>query len=71
MSENHRETGKAGVDRRAFLRGIGLGAAGAGAAAALVAGNAAAEAADPAVKTEGAGYSETPHVRRYYDLARF
>lgn len=62
------------VDRRGFLRTVGLGAGAAGAAAALAAGTAAAGVAeptpDPAGKTD-AGYRETDHVRRFYDLARF
>lgn len=62
------------VDRRAFLRTVGLGAGAAGAAAALAAGGASAEASapstDPSGKTD-AGYRKTDHVRRYYDLARF
>lgn len=72
MSEFCRENRADGVDRRGFLRGIGFGAAGAGAAAVLVAGHASAEAADEmTVKTSKTGYRETAHVRRYYDLARF
>lgn len=62
------------VDRRSFLRTVGLGAGAAGAAAALAAGTASAEAStestDPTGKKD-AGYRKTDHVRRYYDLARF
>ncbi|EKV29507.1 hypothetical protein C882_0329 [Caenispirillum salinarum AK4] len=72
MSESSRIEQAGGVDRRGFLRGFGLGAAGAGAAAALVAGHASAEAADEVtVKAAKTGYRKTEHVRRYYDLARF
>lgn len=72
MSDSSREKRADGVDRRGFLRGIGFGAAGAGAAAALVAGHASAEAANEVtVKTSATGYRKTEHVRRYYDLARF
>jgi hypothetical protein len=72
MSEASRGTERPGVDRRAFLRVMGFGAAGAGAAAALVAGQASAEAAAEVSETAAkTGYRKTPHVRRYYDLARF
>ncbi|WP_255448372.1 hypothetical protein [Telmatospirillum sp. J64-1] len=57
------------MDRRAFLRGIGLGAGTAGAAAvALSAGPAAAAQADT---RESSGYRETDHVRAVYAAARF
>jgi hypothetical protein len=57
-------------DRRGFLRMIGTGAA--GGAAALVAGEAAAEtiASEPARK-EGELYRETQHIKTYYELAKF
>lgn len=72
MSDSSRDKRADGVDRRGFLRGIGFGAAGAGAAAALVAGHASAEAADDVtIKGRASGYRETAHIRRYYDLARF
>jgi hypothetical protein len=58
------------VDRRAFLRGLGLSAAAAPAAAlGLSAAPAQAAAKDDA--TAGSGYQETEHVRRAYDAARF
>lgn len=61
-----------GVDRRAFLRGVGLGAGAAGAVAAMTVAAGPVEAAveEPSVKG-GDGYRETEHVRRYYQLARF
>jgi hypothetical protein len=59
----------AGLDRRAFLRGIGVGAGAAGVAA--VAGTGEAEAAPSDDGRKSVGYSETDHVRRVYDLARF
>lgn len=72
MSDSSRDKRVDGVDRRAFLRGIGFAGASAGAAAALVAGQASAEAADEVTtKASATGYRKTEHVRRYYDLARF
>lgn len=66
------ETDKQGIGRRAFLRGVGASAGAAGAVAAVGAatGPAEAKAADPRDKAD-AGYRETEHVRRVYDLARF
>lgn len=56
------------ADRRGFLKMIGFGAVGTGAAAAsAVAGTSEAEAKP---RTDG-GYQETEHVKTYYDLARF
>jgi hypothetical protein len=56
-----------GAKRREFLKLAGLGAVG-GAAAAVGAKPAAAE-----VETDGkrAGYRETAHVKKAYELARF
>jgi hypothetical protein len=83
MSKKQRKTGAEGASdqpdasRRKFVRsaGLGLGAAGAAAATFGRGGNGDAEAAEP---TEAggkakpkAGYQETDHVRRYYQLARF
>lgn len=61
-----RESPKA--ERRQFLKLAGLGAAG---AAATVAGAEPAAAAVKAEKPGKQGYRETPHVRTYYELARF
>lgn len=61
-----------GVSRRGFLRGAGLGAGAAGVAAVsltAVASTGTASEADP--KRRAAGYRETEHVRRAYELARF
>ena len=65
------------ASRRKFMRsaGLGLGAAGAAAATFGRGGGSDAEAAqstqiDGKAKTK-AGYQETDHVRRYYQLARF
>ena len=58
------------VNRRAFLRGVGVSAAAVPAAALL----APAVAATPATDTEASdttGYHETDHVRQAYDTARF
>lgn len=57
------------VDRRAFLRGLGLSAA-AAPAAALGLAAAPAQARD-AEADAASGYQETEHVRRAYDAARF
>ena len=55
--------------RRDFFKKAGLGA-GAAAAVAVTASKAGAvEATMPSSK--GSGYSETDHVRKYYELARF
>lgn len=56
------------LDRRAFLRGIGVSAAAAPAAALGMAANPAEAAAPP---DQPAGYQETEHVRRAYETARF
>lgn len=65
-------TNEPGVDRRAFLRGVGLGA---GAAAVTAVAAVGAQAAEPAPKAgvpEGkAGYQLTDHVRQAYDAARY
>lgn len=63
------EDEKTKVNRRAFLRGLGVTAA-AAPAAMLAAGPAPAEAAGPA-PAPGEVYRETEHVRRAYDAARF
>lgn len=58
------------LDRRAFLRGIGLSAGAAGAAAVGVTATKADAKAGDAAQT-GAGYHETDHVRRAYEAASF
>ncbi|GAB4168663.1 MAG: hypothetical protein OHK0024_04090 [Thalassobaculales bacterium] len=64
------KTEKTALDRRSFLRGAGLGTAGAAAAiAASVAAAPPAKAAAPA--QAGEGYRETPHVKTFYQTARF
>lgn len=57
------------VDRRGFLRGLGLSAAAAPAAALGLAAQPA--VASEAQTVEASGYQETDHVRRAYDTARF
>jgi hypothetical protein len=54
--------------RRDFLKLVGLGSL-AGAATAVAGGNAPAAQAEE--KPQGAGYRETPHVKKYYDTAKF
>lgn len=61
---------KATVNRRAFLRGLGVTAA-AVPAAALAVGSQPAQAAEAGAAPAGDGYRETDHVRRAYDAARF
>jgi len=64
-----KQTEKVELDRRGFLRAVGVGA-GAAAATAVVA-STAVTAAEPKAASSGAGYHETDHVRRVYELARF
>jgi len=59
---------KSKAKRRDFLKLLGLGSI---AGAAVAATGADAPAGEPAAKPEGAGYRETPHVRKYYETARF
>ncbi len=58
---------KTETNRRSFLKLAGTSAAG---AVALAAGNEAASA-DEALPAGNAGYSETEHVKKVYELARF
>ncbi len=70
MKKQKDETSTASIDRRGFLRGVGVGAGAAGVAAVVgVSGGDEAVAAE-ADKT-AAGYRETEHVRRVYELSRF
>ena len=57
------------TDRRGFLKLLGAGVAGGGAA--LGTGAAAAASDDDVAGRKGSGYRETKHVRTYYDLAKF
>ena len=54
--------------RRDFLKLVGLGSL-AGAATAVTGGKTPEAKAE--TKPQGAGYRETPHVRKYYDTAKF
>jgi hypothetical protein len=56
------------ADRRNFFKKAGIGA-GAAAVAVTASKAGAVEAVTPTSK--GSGYSETDHVRKYYELARF
>ena len=60
-------TEKSNTDRRSFLKLAGLGSAGAVAATAGV------QTAEAEVQPEGdsRGYSETDHVKKVYELAKF
>ena len=58
------------LDRRSFMKAAGLGAgAAAGVAVATVSGKA--EAAETVKSPTAAGYRETDHVKKYYELAKF
>ncbi len=61
---------KTTVSRRAFITRAGLAAGSAGAAVAALRGERAA-ASTVSVGRQVAGYHETEHVRRAYELARF
>jgi nitrous oxide reductase len=67
MSENEENKG---LSRRGFLGGIGL-SAGAAASAMIEAPARAEAAAAPNQLKRKAGYQETEHVRRVYELSRF
>ncbi len=60
----------AAIDRRDFFRKASLGVGAAGAAAAGLSASKA-EAAEPvASASNGAGYQETAHVKKFYELSR-
>ena len=58
------------VGRRDFLRKAGLGAGTAGAVAVGLSA-ASAQAKTPEAGASGAGYQETDHVKKFYELAKF
>ena len=58
-----------GLERRGFLRGIGVAAGGAAAAAPVVLGGAVEAAESPEEQVEGR-YRESDHVKNYYHLNR-
>ena len=64
-----KDKANAETDRRSFLKLAGAGVVGTGAVAATAVVPAQAETQTPA--TDGHGYRETEHVRRYYELAKF
>jgi nitrous oxide reductase len=68
MSEK-KEAGTMG--RRDFFRKAGLGAGAAGAVAATLSRTPAKAAVAGGKATDGKGYQETDHVKKYYELARF
>lgn len=61
-------TEKASLDRRAFLKGAGVGTVG---AAAAVAGTVVGAAPAKAEAKPAEGYRETAHVKTFYATARF
>jgi len=56
------------ADRRNFFKKAGIGA---GAAAVAVTASQVGAVEAVSAPTKGSGYSETDHVRKYYELARF
>ena len=60
-----------GLDRRSFLQGIGWGAGTAGLAAVALGGRGQTAEAGPTDAKPAAGYRETDHVLRAYEVARF
>jgi len=62
---------EASIGRRDFFRKAGLGAGAVGAAAVGLSASKG-EAAEPVQTAPGrAGYRETAHVKKYYELSRF
>lgn len=68
-SKSDRKDTTNAIDRRGFLRTVGVGAGAAGVAA--VVGGSAAPTTAKAAAPASSGYRETEHVRRFYELARF
>jgi len=58
------------IDRRDFFRKASLGVGVAGAAAAGLSASKVEAAESGAGASKGAGYQETAHVKKYYELAR-
>lgn len=69
QDSSSKTTAGASVSRRAFLRGSGCAVGAAGIMAVPLAETL--EAASTAPDRREAGYRETEHVRRVYELARF
>ena len=61
---------KVSVGRRDFFKKAGFGAGAVGMAAAGL-GAEKGKASEPTGTKDGAGYRETAHVKKYYQLARF
>ncbi|HEX8375691.1 MAG TPA: twin-arginine translocation signal domain-containing protein [Geminicoccaceae bacterium] len=77
MSEQRERTtasegdGKAaGLERRGFLRGLGVAAGGAAAVVPVVLGSGVAEAAESPEEQVKGRYQESDHVKNYYHLNR-
>ena len=60
----------AGLERRGFLRGLGVAAGGAAAVVPVVLGSGAAEAAESPEEQVKGRYQESDHVKNYYHLNR-
>ncbi len=66
------KNGARSIDRRSFLKAGGLAVGAVGAASATLAAGKPAKAVTPAkADRKAAGYRETEHVRRFYELAKF
>ncbi len=61
----------AAIDRRDFFRKASLGVGAAGAAAAGLSASKTKAAVPAKGASTGAGYRETAHVKKYYELAKF
>ncbi len=61
----------AAIDRRDFFRKASLGVGVAGAAVAGISASKAKAAAPDTDASKGAGYRETAHVKKFYELSRF
>ncbi len=59
------------IDRRDFFRKASLGVGVAGAAVAGLSASKATAAEPGADASKGAGYQETAHVKKFYELSRF
>ncbi len=61
----------AAIDRRDFFRKASLGVGVAGAAVAGISASKATAAKPDTDASKGAGYRETAHVKKFYELSRF
>lgn len=59
------------IDRRSFFKSAGVGAGAIGGAAVLAVAGKDADAAEPVKSPTAAGYRETEHVKKYYELSKF